>query len=511
MRLILPVRISPAKTLVFASVLFCVQQAEHTDIVFSLLFFAFLMLGNIAFNLGGGFSRASGAYVFLFTLLTAGFGVTWKAVLGEPANSNLLVPQLDMAVYAASQLMLLLVIAANKKLVGGAQGIASSDINYKLSALGCLVLAVTQTVLNGLGFGGPGSLLSILNQLSQFYSLAIILGTVAAIKESDGRRSINFVSAISMVLVFFSSMLSFTKQGMFTPIACWLVAAAFMRLRVRTIHVIVVGVFCVFGYTVIPLIGEGRTRASENAGYGERAAIVYQIVTHLGEARQAEADAQASVVAFQGKSGYYNQPQGLIERFSILSVDDTFFNYTNKGNYIGYRPIVENYENFIPHVIDPDKPVPIGGNYYAHQIGGFLASDDDGTGISFSPMAEAYHVDGWVGIFLVLPAIWLSLFLGADYICGDLRRSPFGLLMVVMFAHAAAESLLGSLIWISGYGNLGLVVAILFCTYFTPVVGALFAGKNRFSERASHTLDLSGNGVVPLAAPLLRKPDPWVP
>ena len=510
MRLILPVRISPAKTLIFAAILFCVQQAEHTDLVFSLLFFAFLILGDLAFNAGGGFSRASGAYVFLFTLLTAGVGVTWKAVLGEPADSNLLVPQLDMAVYAASQLMLLIVIVANKKLTSRAKGIASTDINYTLSGLGCLVLGATLTLLNSFGLGGPGSLLSVVNQLSQFSPLAIILSTVGAIKDSDGKRSINFVSGIAMLMVFVGSMLAFTKQGMFTPIACWLVAAAFMKLRLKVIHWIVIGTFFIFGYFIIPLIGEGRTRVSENAGYSERAAIVYQILTHLGEARQAESEAQASVVAFQGKSGYYNRPQGLVERFSILSVDDTFFNYTSKGNYIGYRPIVEDYENFIPHLIDPDKPVPIAGNYYAHQIGGFLASDDDGTGISFSPMAEAYHVDGWVGIFLLLPTIWLSLFLGADFICGDLRRSPFGLLMVVVFAHAAAESLLGSLIWISGYGNLGLVVAILFCTYFTPVLGALFSGNNRFAERASKTLDLSGKGVAPLAAPLLNDPNRWI-
>jgi hypothetical protein len=510
MRLILPTRISPTKTLIFAAAIFCVQQAERTDLIFSLLFFAFVMLGNLAFNAGGGFSRASGAYVFLFTVLTAGLGVTWKAVLGEPADSNLLVPQLDMAIYTASQFMLLLVIEANKRLTGWAQGIAQTEINYTLSALGCVVLGTLQAILNTLGINGPGSLLSIANQLGQFFPLAIILGTVGAIKDSGGKRSINFVNGLSMVIIFILSMLAFTKQGMFTPLACWLVAAAFMRFQLRVVHMIVLGVFCVAGYVVIPLIGEGRTQASEDAGYGERAVIVYNILTHLGAAKEAEAVNQAGIVAFQGKSGYYNKPQGFLERLSILSEDDAFINFTNKGNYIGYKPVTDNYENFIPHVILPDKPVPIGGNYYAHEIGGFLAGDDDSTGISFSPMSEAFHVDGWVGIFLLLPAIWLSLFASVDYICGDLRRSPFGLLVVVVFAHAAAESLLGSLIWISGYGNLGLVVAILFCTHLTPVVGALFAGKNRLSERASSPLDISGEGVTPLTAPLLKSPGTWI-
>ena len=485
MRIELPTRFPLEKTLVFASVLFCVQQAEHTGLVFSLLFFGFIVLGNVAFNVGGGFSRASGAYVFLFGFLTAGIGVFWKAVLGEPADSNLLVPQLDMAVYTASMFMLLLVIVANRRLTGRAPGIAPGQLDYTLSALGCLVLGSTQTLVNAMGGGGPGSLLSIVNQLSQFFPLAIILGTIGAIQDSGGRRSINFISGTAMAMVMAGSMVAFTKQGMFTPMACWVVAAAFTRFRLRLVHYAVLGSFAVFGFIVIPLIAEGRMVVSPDAGYAARATVVYHILTHLGEAREQEKETAANVVAFQGKSGYYNNPQGFLERLSILSVDDTFFNYTARGNYIGYQPIIDDYENFIPHFLDPDKPVPIGGNYYAHEIGGFLAEADTSTGISFSPMAEAFHVDGWIGIFLLMPAIWLTLFVPVDYICGDLRRSPWGLLVVVIFSHVAAESLLGSLIWISVYGTLSLVLAILFCTHFAPIVGALFYGGNRLSERAS--------------------------
>jgi hypothetical protein len=114
-----------------------------------------------------------------------------------------------------------------------------------------------------------------------------------------------------------------------------------------------------------------------------------------------------------------------------------------------------------------------------------LADADDSTGISFSPVAEAYHVGGWPGIFLLLPAIWLSLFVGVDYICGDLRRSPWGLLMVLIFSHAAAESLLGGLIWISVFGNLGILLAIIFTTEFAPVLGALFYGGSRRVQSAA--------------------------
>jgi hypothetical protein len=479
MRVELPTRIPLAKTLLFASVLFVVQLFEHTSLIFALFFFAFLVLANLAFNAGGGFSRAAGSYVFMFTLLTCGIGVTWKAVVGEPADSNLLVPTLDMACYAVSMFMLLLVVLLNKTISGEAKGIAPGGVDYTLAALGCLIVGVIETALNAAGAGGNGSLLGVVNQLSQFLPLAIILGTIGAIKDSGGRRSVNFVGGLSLAMVFVTGTLAFSKTGMLTPMVTWFVAAAFMRFKLRPVHWVVLPACAVFAFFIAPTIAGGRIMVSGGAGYVDRARIVVYLVTHLREAREEQVESNNFALEARGHFGYYNKSQGFLDRLSILSADDTFFDFTNRGNYIGLRPVIENYENFIPHFLVPDKPVPISGNFYAHEIGGFLADADDSTGISFSPVAEAFHSEGWAGICLILPAIWLSLFVGADYICGDFRRSPWGLLLVVIFAHAAAESLLGALIWLTGYGLLGILVAILFCTEFAPVLGALFYGGNR--------------------------------
>jgi hypothetical protein len=318
-----------------------------------------------------------------------------------------------------------------------------------------------------------------LNQLTQFYPLASILGTIGAIKDSGGRRSVSFISGFSLALAFLLGTLAFSKQGMLTPMVCWLVAAAFMRFKLRIVHFIVLAICAVFAFSVAPLLSGGRNSVADGATYPARAAIAWNILTHLDQARQDQVESNQAQLETQGHVGYYNTSQGFFERLSILSVDDTFLNYTDAGNYVGYRVVLEDYENFIPHVLLPDKPVPVSGNFYAHQIGGYLADADDSTGISFSPVSEAYHIGGWPGIFLLLPAVWLSLFVSVDYICGDVRRSPWGLLVVLIFSHAAAESLLGGLIWISGYGNLGIILAIVFTTEFAPVIGALFYGGNR--------------------------------
>jgi hypothetical protein len=107
-----------------------------------------------------------------------------------------------------------------------------------------------------------------------------------------------------------------------------------------------------------------------------------------------------------------------------------------------------------------------------------LAADDVTTGISFSPVAEAYHCEGWGGIFWVLPLIWVILFSSVDFVVGDMAKYPWGLLVVVWFAHAAPEQLLGGMIYFIGYGNFGMMLAIFMVTRIAPILGALFTGRS---------------------------------
>jgi hypothetical protein len=467
--------------------MFCVQQFEHTDFLFSILFFGFLMLSTLAFNEGGGFSRAGGAYVFFFSVLVVDVGVFWKAVLGEPADSNLLVPQLDMLCYTGCMFMLLVVIYMAKKFFGRPYGIAPTEADYSLAARGALVLGFVQTGLNIAGVGGPGSILSMVNQLGQFFPLAILLGTVTAIRESGGRKSINFTNACAMTVSFALGVSGFSKQAMFTPVVCWVLGALYARLNLRVVHYVAMGCFALFALRIAPLVAEGRNVAVEGSGFLDRGAVVLSILEDLKGAKSLEEQTVEQEVEALGKSGYYNNSQGLVGRLSMVSVDDAFFNYAEKGNLIGYEPVFEYYENLLPHFILPDKTIPPGGNYYAHKIGGFLATEDETTGISFSPVPEAYYIDGWRGLLILLPVIWLSMFVIIDYICGDFRRTPWGLIVIVLLAHLAPESLIGGLVWFTGYGSLGLIATIFACTEFVPVVGALFYGKIRddVSHRSS--------------------------
>ena len=498
-RFSLPTRVPLPQAFVFASIFFCVQQLQHTDILFSLLYFAFLILTVLAFNFAEGFSRLTGAYIFWYALLIVIVGVTWKAVLWEPANSNLFSPVLDMALYAGSMLMLLLVTLLNKKLdfrylgIGG--GFAGSSLNYTAAGLGCLLVGYGIMFADTVFGQAPGSVVSALMQLNVFPSLGLILSTIGAIHDSGGRRSTNMISLTGLTYFTAFGIFSFSKQAMLTPVVCWVIGIFYSRLKVRFVHVVALILIVVGSFGFVSPLSASRD-LTENLSYGQRFQLLGYLITHWDKVQSHVKDLQD----FENDNGvtqYYDKPQGsLLERLSMIPPDDTMMAYTAKGNYEGIDPVVNYFENIPPHFLAPNKQIRYSGNYYAHEIGFGIGADDYSTGISFSPVAEAYHCEGWGGIFWLLPLLWVMLFSTADFVVGDLTKYPWGLMVVVWFAHSAPETLLGGIIYFMGMGNFGMFFAIVVVTRIAPIIGALFTGRSVTSPARS----------IRPAVPLLSRP-----
>lgn len=461
------------------------QQLEHTSFLFSTLFFAFVLLSTLAFNAAGGFSRASGSYVFWFALLVAIVGCVWKAILGEPADSNLQSPVLTMAAYTASMLMILVSVFVSGRITNRTPGLShfvrANEVNLGLASIGCLVVHQLIVWANQIFPAGNGSLISIINQENIFIPFAALLAVVHTIRISDGRRSINMAGFIAMVPGFiFAGLLFYSKQGMFTPLVCWLAAACSQRFRLRLGHLVFLTVFIAISiYFLIPLSQVGRALAPDNATISDRALLTTDLLTHPAKLRSEYRD-KTDPGEGAARIAYFNTPQGALDRMTMFPVDDALITYAAAGHYIGYGPVVYDFLNWVPHFILPNKEqlAPPGtGNLYAHEMGALVNNDDTTTGISFTPTAEAFHLGGWLGIFLLMPFIWILLFTTVDPICGDLRESPFGLMAIVAFAHVAPESLISGLTFFIWNINIAIIAATIFCAYFAPVLGTLLVGS----------------------------------
>ena len=291
--------------------------------------------------------------------------------------------------------------------------------------------------------------------------------------------------AITLVITTFAGAVTFGKQGMFTPLLCWAIAASSMRLRIRPYQIGVgLVVLYVMFHFLVPYSQWGRDQLPEKATFQERIELSVTLLSNLSGVREQylasfEGDDTGSSDDSGTSMNYYNEPQGFFDRLTMIGPDDVLIDYTSRGNYYGVNVIPAYFANWIPHFLWPDKPGLASGNLFAHEIGGIVPDDDYTTGISFTASGEAFHLAGWAGIFVIAPLIWIIVFTVFDSLCGDTRKSPWGLLSIALFAHTAPEGMLGGAIYITWFGSLGIIFVALACAYIMPLIGTLLAGPEK--------------------------------
>ncbi len=481
MRIFLPERIRLSHAFLFASALFLLQQLEHTSLYFSACSFLFVLVATFGFNIAGGLTRPSGGYLFFFSTLALLVGLCTKAVLGEPADSHLLRPHVTITVYLVGICSMTLSVLVVRKLSRSRPLLESfvTDRNMYQAAVGCLAIGIVLTLATHLLTRASGSVLSALFQINRFTELSIILGVIASLRRSGGRRSVDaVVLAGGLTLFIVNGLLSYSKEGFFGPLACWGVAAASANIRLRRNQIIIGGLLVGFiTYFMVPYSQYGRVYTAPTLS--ENLVVAERLLSNLGQVRQ-QYEANSKQSAAESSVGdYYDHPEGVLDRFEMISVDDQLIDVTINRGTIGYFPLAEDVESLVPHVFWPNKPKVLWGNVYAHEAGVHIPEDDFTTGISFSPLGEAYHLGGWIGLIFVAPLIWIIALLIFDSLCGDVRRSPWGLLVLVYFAHIAPEAYLAGIIYASVYISFAIAFAAVTTGYLMPIIGQLLVGPGR--------------------------------
>jgi hypothetical protein len=476
-RLPFPERVSLVAVIGFAIVLCTLQLYQGTAPLFALCSFLFIVVAAVAFNVAGGITRPSGAYIFSYAVLAVIVGLTLKAILGEPADSNLQAPIVTIEVYLCGICGLLVAAFISKRLTSKRALLADfvTDENMQSATMGCLV---TGLVLIGVFAVVPmesGSILSAMLQLNRFLLMAMFLGIVHAIRRSGGTTSISLPVLIAGGVSFTMGVLGFSKEGMITPFLCWLVAAASQRYKVSLAQIAggILLTFFIFEY-LVPYSQVGRDaegRATSNIDTS------ISLLQNLGTVRHEYADSQVNDEQDELAVGYFTRHQGFFDRLQMIGPDDSLVALTENGTVAGIVPVYIYFENFIPHFIWKDKPSWGGGNLYARQMG-VLSEDDDTTGISFSPSAEAFHLMRWTGVLILAPVLWVMLFTLIDSLCGDVRKSPWGLLAIITFAHIAPEGGIGFLIYTMGYLAVTIFFAAVTITYVMPIIGEILIGPS---------------------------------
>ena len=468
MRLPFPERVSLHYVALFAALLFVIQQLEGTALYFSAGCTAFILIAGIGFNLAGGFTRAAGAYLFFYSLLVVIVGVCHKAFLGEPGQSNLLDPETDIKVYVGGITAMVIAILVSRRL-SRAPGILSGVLKESQmfrASVGCIVFGIAGGSLIALLGESAFRLETAFTQLNVLLPLGVIIGVMHEIRRSGGTRSVNLPIMIGAIYSFsFYGLLYFSKQGMLLPIVCWLLPICASRFRLSRLQIAGCALCSFFlFYYLMPYSQYIRRFSAEVNTISDRAQLCYDdLILDPGLSRRMLAEEPILPT-------YFNTPQGFWDRLQMVSVDDGLVNVTDNGKVFGLMPIKASILNAVPHFLWPNKPDFNFGNAYAHEVGP-MSEEDVSTGISFSPTAEAYHMARWVGVFVVAPIVWCVLFVEYDWLVGDLRTTPWGLMFIALISHTAPEGMLSGTIYLMTFST----EAIIFCAFFSAWVAPYFA------------------------------------
>ncbi|MEO6815249.1 MAG: hypothetical protein ABI177_00990 [Edaphobacter sp.] len=501
MRLPFPERIPLGYAVGFAAILSAVQLIQGTDPAFSLCSFLFIVVTAVAVNLGGGLTRPSGGYIFSYATLAVIVGLFWKAVIGEPADSNLLQPLLTIEAALGGIVSMGFAVFVSRKLTKRTPilpNLAQEDLLQ--ATIGCMLAGIPLYAIVIFVPHGNGSILSAFSQVNGFLPLAVILGVIYEIRKSGGTRSVNLPVLISGGATFFVGLVSFSKNGMFTPLLCWMVAAASQRYRLSAYKIIGLASIVLFmGYYLVPYsqycrnfkafastAAETGVELSPLDAFTQNLETSFSFLTQLNHVRQLDRQSHAPV-RIEGNPDYFDTPQGIFDRIQMIAVDDAIINVTEQRGPFGLAPIVISFENWVPHVLWPGKPTLRLGNMYAHEIG-MIGAEDTTTGISFSPIGEVFHLARWVGIFLILPVLLIALFTLFDSLCGDIRSYPWGLLVLVISANLAPEAGVAGIIYMLWFSAITVVLAALSAIYVMPLLGYIATGSKAAGLRRRVTV-----------------------
>ena len=343
---------------IFVLALFAIQTLEGTALYFSFGCGVFILIAAFAFNTAGGLSRASGAYIFAYSVLVVIIGLCYKAFLGEPAESNLQAPISTIEAYVGSITAMYAAVVVSRRFSrrsGLLQHILKESEMYR-SSVGCIVLGVAGAFVIALLGESAVRLQTAFAQLNDLVPLGIIIGVMYEIRRSGGSRSINIPIAVGIAYVFFLGMTGFSKEGMLIPLLCWFLPVAALRFRLATWQIIAcfLAAFIIFHY-LVPFSQYGRGLVTQDATLQQRIDVAVPLLEHPEETRRIyEEQESEQLVESSHWGGYYNTPQGFWDRLQFISVDDSLIDFTNRVRVVGFGPIIESFANTVPRIFWPN-------------------------------------------------------------------------------------------------------------------------------------------------------------
>jgi hypothetical protein len=442
MRIPFPSYIPLGPLLVALSLELCVQLVQGTDPIFAALILASQASAIVAFNYMGGMTHMTGAFCLFAILPTVTIPEVAHLALGQPGDFNLVHP-IETAGVCAVFFACVMVVARMISLMK--HSIALLDrMNFsimELRVISVLACGVALSVaIKMLTLDGPlenGSLLAGLNHFYPFLiALSVMMATYVRIATTNGRSVMNAFVAFLLVMAIVPGMLSASKEGILTPLLCWLVVVAASRHRFSVYGLVgLIAVLLVSWTYVYPF--------SQNARFPIRAANslsekISLIVDYFRDPSQFP-DVNSSY-SKSSEFGFETSKVSIVARYSTLPSIDMMIDADQRLGYTGIDPYLPVLVSIVPHALWPDRPAPITSNELGHKAGFAIAAGDTTTGIAIGTPGLFFDLGGWLALIVYTLVCFALFFFAAVRLVGSSASGIWSLVVVGTEANMAGNA-----------------------------------------------------------------------
>ena len=434
----------------------CVQLVLGTDPIFAILMMVAQACAIVAFNLMGGMTHMTGAFCLFAILPTVAVPEAAHLALGQPGDFNLVHP-LETAGVCAVFFLCVMVAARMVSLmrhpIALLEYVQFSIVELRIvSVLACIVaLSVAVRILTLGGQVPDGSLLAAMNHFYPFLiAISVMMATYVRIVSTQGQSAINPFVAFLLVMAVVPGMLSASKEGILTPLLCWLVVVAASRHRFSWYGLLGLASVLFVAWTyVYPF--------SQNARSPIRAANTLSDKTDLIIDYFRDPSQFPDVNKSYSKSSEFGleaSKVSIVARYSTLQTIDMLIDADQKLGYTGIERYIPILFAVVPHAIWPGRPASITSNELGHKAGFAIQPGDTTTGIAIGSPALFFDLGGWLALIVYTLICFALFFFVAVRLVGSSTTGIWGLVLIGtegnMAGNAGPDSMFSIAIWFVG-------------------------------------------------------------
>jgi hypothetical protein len=458
------------------------ELASGTGLYFVAMMAITLCCIGVTYNMLGGLSRISG---FLFTAMAAATIVISqfaKVILFEPADKNLVAPDVTITVYAVFYFCAMLGVFVfgwiRLQLPKPLEPTTASQLKV-LYFIALVVGILANAVFYVNTWGGYQSVTSYSHSIGLAFSPLILFSIVLAvdqrIRKTNGRHSLSVWVIVSALAIAFYQYLQTSRQGLATPVVVYLLACYVRGYRFRARHYIGMLIAVVLFVAVIsPFEIYSRSLMSDNLSFRDRLAKAYSLL-ESPPSWQVISNVQADIETKSNYDEYYSQRGTFVlSRLSLIRADSDLIAACANGFHYGFKALKADLLTDVPRLLYPNKPNEDSGLYIQGVVGQGDQSDTSNKW-DITSISDSFGAFGWAGTVLFPMLILPMIFVVYDSMF-DLSR-PWGTVALGM-------GVLG--IW--GHPMSGLLVLLVkdpvslwFLSFLTVGIAGVLTRPSRFS------------------------------